>query len=216
MATSVVLPYLRSLGINSLDTLIISHPDNDHSAGAQTLLRALPVRRLLTSQPLPGEERGERCTSGQAWEWPGGPRFRFLSPALEFGLSSNDGSCVLQVDTGDHRLLLPGDIEHERERELVRYWRGALRADWLLLAHHGSRTSSTAALIKTVQPQWAVVTSGYANRFGHPHENVLQRVRRSGARLYNTAQQGALEFDFRPGEPPQISTHRARRQRYWM
>lgn len=217
MAVSVLLPFLRHEGVSELDTFIVSHPDNDHSAGASTVLAAMPVRRIFSGgeMQLPG---GRPCVAGQAWEWPGGVRFRFLSPALErhSGLASNDASCVLQIQTPDHRLLLPGDIEGARERELVRYWGAALAGDWLLLPHHGSNTSSTYTLLKHVRPGIIANSSGYANRFGHPHRQVMERLGQSGAQFYDTASGGALQFELRPGAPVLVSRYRDSMRRFWM
>ena len=217
MAVSVLLPYLRHEGVSELDTFIVSHPDNDHSAGARTVLAAMAVRRVFFGgeMQLPG---GRPCVAGQAWEWPGGLRFRFLSPALErhTGLASNDASCVLQIATPDHRLLLAGDIEGARERELVRYWGTALAGDWLLLPHHGSNTSSTYALLKHVRPGIIANSSGYANRFGHPHGQVMERLGQSGAQFYDTASGGALQFELRPGAPVVVSRYRDSIRRFWM
>jgi len=216
MTKSVVLPYLRSQGIAALDTLVISHPDTDHSAGATTLLGAMPVGRLRYGDRVPGVTGGQYCVSGEAWRWPGGPSFQFLSPALESHLASNDRSCVLQIEVDSYRLLLVGDIERGRERELVRYWGRNLRQDWLLVAHHGSATSSTHTLLKVMRPGMAVVSSGYANRFGHPHPDVLRRLRHIGARVLSTAESGALEFEFAPGEAPRVSRYRLEKRRFWM
>ncbi|MDH3993934.1 MAG: DNA internalization-related competence protein ComEC/Rec2, partial [Gammaproteobacteria bacterium] len=131
-------------------------------------------------------------------------------------LGSNDRSCVLQIQVDSYRLLLLGDIERARERELVRYWGRNLRQDWLLVAHHGSATSSTHTLLKVMRPAMAVVSSGYANRFGHPHPDVLQRLRHVGARVLSTAESGALEFEFAPGEAPRVNRYRLQNRRFWM
>jgi competence protein ComEC len=217
MAVSVLLPFLRREGVERLDTFVVSHPDNDHSAGAGTLMAALPARRIFQGgdMQLAG---GRPCVAGQAWEWPGGVRFRFLSPALEqrSGLASNNASCVLQIQAAGHRLLLTGDIEKARERDLVRYWGAALASDWLLLPHHGSNTSSTYALIKHVRPGIVANSSGYANRFGHPHRQVMRRLGQSGAQFYDTASGGALQFELRPGAPIAVSRYRDRMRRFWM
>lgn len=217
MAVSVLLPFLRHEGVDALDTFVVSHPDNDHSAGAGTVLAALPVGRIFYGgeMQLAG---GRPCVAGQAWDWPGGVRFRFLSPAMEqpSHLASNDASCVLQIEAAGHRLLLAGDIESARERDLVRYWGAALASDWLLLPHHGSNTSSTYALLKHARPVIVANSSGYANRFGHPHSQVIRRLGQSGALFYDTASGGALQFELRPGEPVAVSRYRDRMRRFWM
>jgi competence protein ComEC len=216
MAGSVLLPYLRQRGIGALDTLVISHPDNDHSAGAGTLLAALPATRVYHGLPMPVLDSGRPCLSGQAWRWPGGQRFQFLSPEGAGAGSSNDHSCVLQIEAGGRRLLLVGDVENGRERELVRYWGETLASDWLLVAHHGSRTSSSWALLKAVQPAIAVVSAGYASRFGHPHGDVVDRLQRMGAAVHNTATGGALAFEFVPGQPVRVTSWRQQLRRFWM
>lgn len=216
MAGAVVLPYLRYRGITHLDTFIISHRDRDHSAGSDTILRALPVTRLRYGAPLPGLRGGRQCRAGEAWRWPGGQRFQFLSPAREHNLVSNDQSCVLRIVLGHHQLLLPGDIEGTRERELVRYWGDALASDWLLAGHHGSLTSTSIAWLKRVAPTTAVISNGNAHRFGHPHPVIETRLTEAGVTYWETAREGALEFEFRDGEVTGPRRFRAARRRFWM
>jgi len=123
---------------------------------------------------------------------------------------------VLQIEAGGRRLLLVGDVENGRERELVRYWGETLASDWLLVAHHGSRTSSSWALLKAVQPAIAVVSAGDASRFGHPHGDVVDRLERMGAAVHNTASGGALAFEFVPGQPVRVTSWRQQLRRFWM
>lgn len=216
MGSAVVLPYLRHVGVTAIDTLIISHPDNDHSAGAATLTADIRTHNVFYGGDGATLAGGEPCFAGQAWHWPGGPTFQFLAPLDRFPLSSNNSSCVLMIEAAGHRLLLAGDVESPQERNLVRFWRDGLKADWLLVAHHGSRTSTSRALLKTVRPAIAVISSGYANRFGHPHPDIMQRLRAAGISVYSTARGGALEFAFAPGVPVQVSQHRQQVRRFWM
>jgi competence protein ComEC len=216
MASMAVLPYLQQQGITSLNTLVISHPDLDHSAGTAVILDTMAVERFRFGGVGPGVGEGRPCVAGEAWRWPGGQVFQFLSPALETPYSSNDSSCVLQVQVGDYRLLLPGDIEEDRERTLVRYWGEDLDSDWLLAAHHGSRTSSSLALLKRVRPKAAVISSGYANRFGHPHPLVIRRLHDRGVKVFSTASGGALEFELVRGQALRIEAFRQIERRYWM
>ena len=214
LADSVVLPFLRRAGIRRLDTLVVSHGDLDHSAGVGTVLAALPVARVRRGGSV-DTARGRSCRAGESWRWPGGQRFRFLSPAQERGLSENNASCVLQVQVGGQRLLLPGDIAAARERSLVRFWRGQLSADWLLVAHHGSATSTSRTLLKTVAPAVGVLSRGYANRFGHPHPDVLAALSQQGVARYDTAAAGALEFRLHPDGPLTVRAWREQRRRFW-
>ena len=216
LGSLVVLPFLKAQGIDTLDTLIISHNDLDHSAGLAAVLDAVPVRRLRYGPNVDQPGYGSRCAAGEAWRWPGGQQFQFLSPAEEEPARSNDGSCVLQIQVGEYRLLLPGDIEVERERTLARFWRSSLQSPWLLVGHHGSRTSSSHAFLKQVDPVLAVVSSGYENRFGHPHPAVVARLEERGAMVLSTANSGAIEFTLTPGKPVTVVAYRDLIQRYWL
>jgi competence protein ComEC len=216
MARAVVLPYLRYLGVSTIDTLIISHPDNDHSAGASTLQADMRIDAVFYGGEGAALAGGNPCLAGQAWRWPGGPTFQFMAPIETSPGSSNDSSCVLLIEAAGHRLLLAGDVGSGQEREMVRYWRGGLNTDWLLVAHHGSRTSSSHALLKTVRPAIAVISSGYANRFGHPHPDVVRRLLGAGASVYGTAEGGALEFTFSRGAPVEVRQRRQQVRRFWM
>ncbi len=216
MGSMAVLPYLQQLGITSLNTLVISHPDLDHSAGTAVILATMPVERFRFGGVGPGVGEGRPCVAGESWRWPGGQVFQFLSPALESPYNSNDSSCVLQVQVGDYRLLLPGDIEAERERTLVQYWGRDLDSDWLLAAHHGSQTSSSLVLLKRVRAKAAVISSGYANRFGHPHPLVIQRLQERDVSIFSTTSGGALEFEVAPGQSLRMEAFRQLQRRYWM
>lgn len=220
MGSLAVLPYLQQQGITALDTLVISHPDLDHSAGTAVVRNALPVERFryggVEAEEAEAKGAGRPCVAGEAWRWPGGQVFQFLSPAQEVPLRRNDSSCVLQIQVGEYRVLLPGDIEADRERILVQFWGESLRADWLAAAHHGSKTSTSLTFLKRVQPQDVVISSGYANQFRHPHSSVIERLRQQGITLFSTAASGALEFDVVPGQQLQISAHRQIVRRYWM
>ncbi len=155
------------------------------------------------------------CDAGESWVWNDIVRFRFLSPAADARLSRNDGSCVLQVTFGESSLLLTGDIEREQESELTRYWGESLRSSWLLVAHHGSNTSSYRTMLKYVQPEAVVISSGYANQFGHPHPDAMERLSATGAVVYRTASQGALEFEFPQLGEPQVNAYREQYRKYW-
>ena len=216
IANQVLLPYLEQLGVTSLDTLIVSHGDLDHAAGMTTLIGRFAIGRVRTghSTQMPGA--GRRCRAGEAWRWSEAITFQLLSPAPAETLASNDQSCVLRVTVGDYHLLLPGDVERDRERVLASYWPSAVASDWLLVGHHGSRTSSTWPLLKAVRPSRAIVSSGYANRFGHPHPLVVARLQSFGARVHNTADAGALEFVIGTEGLTGLRSYREKCHRYWM
>jgi competence protein ComEC len=223
VAGLVLVPWLRGEGIERLDQLVVSHADRDHSAGVAALFDNFEIGELWRGSPVePGALRpGRPCAAGQAWIWrehdAGGPvTFRFLSPGGdEIPASSNNQSCVLQVEHGGYRLLFPGDIDAQRERELIRYWRSELRSDWLLIGHHGSSSSTSAAWLKWVRPREGVLSHGYANGFGHPHPAVVQRLARKGVDLHSTAREGALRFSVVGGRLVERGGWRSVQRRYW-
>jgi len=216
MATWVILPFLRARGIKHIHTLIISHGDNDHSAGVDSLLQHMTVGQLIVGGRPTGIETAKRCRAGHAWRWPNGLRFQILSPAGAQELSSNDGSCVLQVHIGALRLLLPGDISAGREKELIRYWREGLHSELLQVAHHGSLSSSSLSWLKYVQPRFALFSSGYLNQFGHPHPLIRERYQHGGSRSYFTASDGALQLLIGPTGDIIATTYRGESHPYWM
>ena len=217
IASSVIVPALRRSQVAALDTLVISHPDNDHSSGAAMLLALLPVLRYryggMSAAPDNG---GLSCRAGEAWQWPGGIYFQLLAPALEPTLSSNDVSCVLMIDVNGSKILLPGDISAARERALVDYWRETLGSEVLLAAHHGSRSSTSWALLKAVQPVIALFSYGFGNRFGHPHGDVIERAGKLSLEVGATGDEGALQLRFLPSGQIELSRWRHPRRYYWM
>jgi competence protein ComEC len=212
----VVVPYLRSLGVSTLDLLAISHGDNDHSGGAASLLQALDVREIFAGESLQSLGRHHRaCRQGQAWTWDG-VRFAFVHPDEDYAATSdNDGSCVLAIEVGGHGLLLTGDIEAPAERHLLHT--GVLApAGLVVVPHHGSRTSSTAAFVHALRPSVAIVSAGYDNRWGFPKPDVVARWQAAGADVKNTATSGAIRYRVCPGTGAVLrSENRKHAREYW-
>ncbi len=185
----IVLPTLRKLGVSSLDLMLISHAHADHAGGAAAIQRGLPVKRVIGGEEL-DDVQLQPCASGEQWEWDG---VRFSLWRWADGRSSNDRSCVLLVEAQGERLLLAGDIEAEAERA----WLAANdspRIEWLQSPHHGSRSSSTEAFIRATAPRGVLVSRGRNNSFGHPHGQVVERYRRHGVVMHDTAVEGALRL----------------------
>ncbi|MEP1595487.1 MAG: ComEC/Rec2 family competence protein, partial [Halieaceae bacterium] len=217
IASSVIVPMLRRLNVAELDTLVISHSDNDHSAGTAAIVNALPVTRYrYGGSSVVAGAGGLPCRAGESWEWPDKVRFHLLAPALEPALSSNDMSCVLMIELGGRRILLPGDIRATRERVLVDYWGDALDSDVLLTAHHGSQSSSGWAFLKAVQPGIALFSYGFGNPFGHPNGAVVGRAGQFADELGLTGHEGALQLRFLPSGEIELSRWRQQQWYYWM
>ncbi|MCR8921897.1 DNA internalization-related competence protein ComEC/Rec2 [Dasania sp. GY-MA-18] len=212
MANSVILPYLRSQGIDSLDVLVVSHGDNDHAGGAAQLLQQLEVKQVYWGEQQPNYYGAQHCQQ-QRWQWYG-VDFQFLAADKSKNSSGNNASCVLKVSNAYHTILLTGDIERAREQQLVADYQQQLQADILLAPHHGSVSSSSWPFIKRVQPRVVIYSTGYKNRFNHPNNKVVQRYQQLNARSFNTAEQGALILDATATEFT-IQSQRANKAYYW-
>ena len=208
-AEKVLLPYLADRNIERVDTLLISHADLDHSGGLPLLQKHLSIARHLGFG-------GEACRNGERWVW-GSAEFLIINGPGLAETDRNDGSCGLLIKTPRFSVLIPGDVSAEREKQWVRYWRAELEASILVLAHHGSRTSSSYALLKWSSPQWALVSAGRGNAFGHPHQEVVQRVERSGQTvLLNTATSGAISLGLAEHDTAEPTPARGPWAPYWL
>ncbi len=214
---AVLVPNLEYDGIAHLDHVLISHGDSDHAGGLESLLVALPVGSLVSGEPerLGREAGSTACYEGQTMEWEGGVA-RVLWPPRDVPASyvANRRSCVVQVQAYGWRMLLTGDIDSDIERRLVRRFGERLRSDVLVLAHHGSKYSSSVEFLRAVQPKVALVSAGYRNRFRHPPPETRQRLADLAIPLLNTAEQGAISLHF-TSDNLRIETERATRLGYW-
>lgn len=218
----VLIPSLRGLGIGRLDGMVISHDDSDHSGGAISIMQAMPVGWLASSLPdghilLSQADEARRCMDGQSWEWDG-VRFEILHPdAPEYTVEKNRDnalSCVLRISIGKRSILLTGDIEKHVEARLIERHADRLYTDLLVAPHHGSKSSSSFEFVAATLPDHVVFTSGYRNRFGHPHETVLQRYADSGAELSRSDEDGAIMVEMDAGGM-KLERYRKTHRRYW-
>ncbi|KQR90170.1 competence protein ComEC [Burkholderia sp. Leaf177] len=220
----LVVPYLFAHGVSTLDTLMISHSDSDHSGGAPAVLENIRVRQFAASM-RPREtlwnvarKQGSdpvRCIAGQRWQWDG-VIFSVLWPqAGPLAGKPNATSCVLKITSAAGRsALLAADIEADVERQLLKRDRALLRADVLIVPHHGSKTSSTEPFLDAVEPRVAIFQVGYRNRFNHPNPTVFERYRLRHIELSRSDEDGAARMEV----SAEISIERFRQThaRYWM
>jgi competence protein ComEC len=202
MGKAVIIPFLKSEGLKTIDRLVISHGDMDHIGGAKSLLKEFTVKAISSSVP---EEfstyQSQLCQAGQRWVWDG-VIFEFLYPPKNYTKKRiNDDSCVLRITHGRHRILLPGDIERAGEQYVLQNLSlDELKADILVVPHHGSRTSSTPAFVKAVNPEYALFAVGYRNRYRHPNLGVVERYKNSNSKIYFTSDSGAISFIIKDNE----------------
>jgi len=217
----VVTPFLLHQWVGSLDVLVLTHAQADHIGGVPAILRGFPVGEVWS-----GDTPNPSVTFLWVQEYlryrriphrilsAGSPPTRWGEAAIEVlhpaprpsrgaggarveRVRPNDASLVLRLGIGSQAALLTGDVEREGELALVRR-PVALRAQVLKVPHHGSRTSSSWALLAAVRPEVALVSAGYRNRFNHPHPEVVDRYRALGVRLFRTDLQGAIGVEMRP------------------
>ena len=224
----VLTPYLRGRGISHLERVVVSHLDQDHSGGTRTILRNFNVANLSSSidddDPLVKyasykNVEFERCRRGGQWHW-GAVRFEWLHPGNERASAqrstTNANSCVLRVQSSAGSVLLTGDIEALQERRLLElYQPEQLRSTVLLAPHHGSKSSSSAAFLDAVQPQFALFQVGYRNRFKHPHPKVWARYQDTGAQLLRSDSDGAIVIRLKADQAAQVERYRVDSPRYW-
>jgi competence protein ComEC len=206
----VLAPALWARGIRSLDALLVTHGDPDHLGGAvavaddfrpRQIWEGIRVPQHLPTQDLTYEaarlripitplRAGETLRMDEV-------QLRVLHPTppdWERRRVRNDDSVVLEVVYGDVAILLTGDISADIERAVVPRLTPA-RIRVLKVAHHGSRTSSSSALLESWRPQFAVISCGRGNRFGHPTLEVLQRLEAIGATILRTDLDGQIELE---------------------
>lgn len=213
----VLVPWLRSRAIRRIDHLVISHGDNDHIGGLHAVLEEMPVGRLSAGEPsaVTGYPVAS-CREGEHWTWDG-VGFSFLHPPATSALEGNNASCVLRIESAGGRVvLLAGDIESVVENRLVTEHGAALRAEVLVVPHHGSLTSSTLAFVEAVGAGSVLHPAGYRNRYGFPRPEVVERYRLTGARQYDSASHGALRVKLPADDRPVVvSAWRCSFARYW-
>ncbi len=188
MMERVVEPFLATRRRSTVDTVVISHADEDHSAGLDYLIASQPQLEVFASD----SDAGKFCTAGKSWQWDG-VWFAFVHPTEYDKGSRNDQSCVLLIHYGESRFLLTGDIENSAEAKLVE--RGFnLPITVMTAPHHGSATSSSAEFLQALKPQHTVIPAGRHNRHGHPHVDVIKRYKAVGSQLWMTGTNGAVSF----------------------
>ncbi|WP_160721804.1 DNA internalization-related competence protein ComEC/Rec2 [Bacillus sp. USDA818B3_A] len=208
----VVLPFLKAKGITKIDKLILTHGDMDHIGGAESILSGLRVEQILMPSVKETSETEQQITelavkqripvikvsSGNYWSQ-SESEFFVLSPEKNFTGERNRGSIAIFAEIGGVRWFFGGDLDQEGEENILRKYPN-LAIDVLKAGHHGSKTSSGTAFINQIRPKAALISAGEHNRFGHPHQEVLDRLNAVNAVIYRTDLQGAITYYFYRGK----------------
>ncbi|WP_404428773.1 DNA internalization-related competence protein ComEC/Rec2 [Sutcliffiella horikoshii] len=203
----VLVPLLKAEGVRRLDKLILTHGDFDHIGNVESLWGEVEIEEVIVPQGFgvgevekeiikEAKRRGVRtqvAVSNTGWK-EGKASFVYLHPT-KFYESKNEGSIVLLAVLGNKKWLFTGDMEEEGERDLLQHYPN-LNVDVLKVGHHGSKTSSTDRFLGAIKPDVAIISAGRNNRFGHPHQEVLDRLSQVDAEIYRTDLQGAIIFRF--------------------
>lgn len=199
----VTLPYLRHYGVLSLDYLFLTHGHNDHAGGAAYIAANIPVRSIM----LPQEDYHPAVKSlvravkynniipqykGQQIILDGVTIRVIYAPSYNPERKINENSSIIRIDYGQHSFLITGDLEAKGEKAALT--EGIQTATVLKVGHHGAKTSSTPMFLQAVSPQYAVISVGYHNMFGHPHQEVIERLTNRNITIFRTDQEGAITF----------------------
>lgn len=197
--------YLKKQGVESLDYVIGTHPDADHIGGLDVIVYKYNCEKVI----MPDYEKdtrtyqelvdvihdknmkitypvvGEQYALGEA-------KFTIIAPnSNSYGGNANDYSVAILLEYGKNRFLFTGDAEEASETEMLS--NGIeLSADVYKVAHHGSRSASTQEFLNAVRPKYAVISCGEGNSYGHPHAEVLNRLRSMGVEVFRTDEQGSI------------------------
>ena len=204
----IVVPYLVRHGIHTLDAIILSHPHGDHVGGVAPILRKLNAATFADSgQQYGGHAYADAIATaridrvpivypraGTIWRTDDGVTLAFLGPSLPFirGRNAiNDNSITFMLRYKHFRMLFTGDAGATAEQRFLAAGVD-LRADVLKVGHHGSAYASSAQFLAAVQPRYAIISVGRHNLFGHPAPRTIAALRRVGARIFRTDENGAV------------------------
>lgn len=206
----VLIPFLRGKGVSTIDKLILTHGDMDHIGGAKSVLETMKVKELILpfvsdrsslENELIDLARKKKITvifvkNGMSWK-ENGAVFNIINPIMEQE-ERNNNSVVIHVKLGGLFWLFTGDLEETGEERLLHEY-PALPVDVLKIGHHGSKSSTSPQLLDAYHPKVAIISVGKTNRFGHPHQEVLDRLKERNIKIFRTDTDGAITYTFQKG-----------------
>jgi competence protein ComEC len=202
----VVVPYLKGKGITKIDKLILTHGDMDHIGGVFSIINEVKVKQIImpaVAQPSDSElaiiqlaaEKEipvVKVSEGSRWHC-GESLFYVLGPEKNYQGERNSGSIAFFANIGGLNWFFGGDLDQKGEEEIIRKYPN-LKIDVLKAGHHGSKTSTSQVFVNKLKPKFSLISAGENNRYGHPNQEVLNRLKDSN--IYRTDQQGAITYRF--------------------
>lgn len=224
-----VVTALQRRNIRTIDLAVATHPHADHIAGLRRVIGKLTVKQLLDSgQSFASTEYEKllravkerkvnyiKAGKGQTFDLDSGVRLeafnprgddRWISQVREGGSVENANSVVLRLTYGNFAMVFTGDAEAETEAEMIRA-KTPLHAQILKVGHHGSRYATSDSFLNAVAPQAAIISCGTNNRYGHPSQPTLDRLKKSNVQTYRTDLSGEIVV-ISDGNTFQVSTKR--------
>lgn len=201
---TAVQSYLMSQGVQKLDYVIGTHPDADHIGGLDVVIYKFDCDTII----MPNVANDTRTyddvvqamkSKGYQTTYPavgetytlGGAAFTIVAPNADYGNDMNDWSVGVLVQNGNNRFLFTGDAEEKAEEDILNNGID-ISADVYVAAHHGSKTATSQAFLDKVSPAYVVISAGEGNQYGHPHAEVLNRLRAAGISVFRTDEQGTI------------------------
>jgi competence protein ComEC len=205
--TKIVVPRLRQLGVDTVDAIFLSHPDGDHVGGTPAVIHAYPEARLVMSD----QYRDDPAMAHHLSQWGvpasqvcwlphddslrfGGFSARIVCPDMEPGDPENNGSMFVHLAYKDATAMFSGDAPASVEKAMEPL--GGWNAEILKVGHHGSRTATDESWVEAVRPRFAVISVGRNNRYGHPNQEVLDRLAADHVPTFRTDRDGDVRFVF--------------------
>ncbi len=190
-----------------IEVLIATHPDKDHIAGLMAAMKNYQVGVIINShvpaeseisqefEKLVSQEKIMEMTGepGLKINWPEGASLKILE--AKETKDSNEGSIVTRLDFGENAFLFTGDITENTERDLISRIPDSLAADFLKVAHHGSKYATSAEFLDEVRPREAIISVGKNNRYGHPTPEVLGRLEEKSITILRTDQNRDIVYN---------------------
>ncbi|MBE2894665.1 DNA internalization-related competence protein ComEC/Rec2 [Spirabiliibacterium falconis] len=189
MARLELIPYLTRRGVQP-EMLFISHDDNDHSGGVRDVLAQYPTLQFISPSKKDYGKTSQGCVSGKQWHWQGFTLTALLPYTLR-ERAKNADSCVLLIEREGLRVLLTGDLDVKGERAIAQ---DIKPIDWLQVAHHGSKTSSSWQFLNATHPKIALIGVGLHNPWRFPHASVLSHLAHMQSAVFDTAQCGQIRL----------------------
>ena len=180
LATQTIIPYLKSIGIQKLDYVYISHSDFDHCGALESLIEHFHVDQVIDRYE---EERIIGCMKVKM----------FKSNKIYF--DNNDQSLIMLVELFENRILFTGDASSQVEEDLRKQYRN-LNVDILKISHHGSKTATSASLLQMIQPDIAMIGVRKNNMYHHPSSEVIERLKRKQITILRTDEDGVFHIRF--------------------